>query len=123
MIKDGSMVQALDEGYIIPRVDILKSYIEQDLEAKVLIQQKEVSKQKTPEKKRLEDESWEEVLKQVKELTQKIKNLRQAQPQQRNEGKESVKQVFNQLKTLSKAAKTSRNNLNNNQEQRCPQNN
>ncbi|MBW0510713.1 hypothetical protein O181_050428 [Austropuccinia psidii MF-1] len=40
MIKDRAMVQALDGGYIIPILDILKLYIEQDLEAKVLIQQK-----------------------------------------------------------------------------------
>ena len=43
------MSQALDGGYIIPRLDILKLYIEQDLEAKVLIQQKEFSKPKPPE--------------------------------------------------------------------------
>ncbi|MBW0474279.1 hypothetical protein O181_013994 [Austropuccinia psidii MF-1] len=70
MIKDRAMVQGLDGGYIIPRLDILKLYIEHDLEAKVLIQQKELSKPKPPEKKtRFEDESWEKVLKQVKELT------------------------------------------------------
>ncbi|MBW0466716.1 hypothetical protein O181_006431 [Austropuccinia psidii MF-1] len=38
MIKDRAMVQALEGGYIMPRLDILKLYIEQDLEAKVLIQ-------------------------------------------------------------------------------------
>ncbi|MBW0549216.1 hypothetical protein O181_088931 [Austropuccinia psidii MF-1] len=63
MIKDRAMVQALDGGYIILRLDILKLYIEQDLKAKVLIQQKEFSKPKAPEKKtRFEDESWHEVL-------------------------------------------------------------
>ncbi|MBW0560014.1 hypothetical protein O181_099729 [Austropuccinia psidii MF-1] len=43
MIKDKAMVQALDGGYIIPRLEILRLYIAQDLEAKVLIQQKEFS--------------------------------------------------------------------------------
>ncbi|MBW0522768.1 hypothetical protein O181_062483 [Austropuccinia psidii MF-1] len=88
MVQDRAMVQALDGGYIIPRLDILKLYIEQDLEDKVLIQQKEFYKAKLPEKKtRFEDESWEEVLKQLKELTQKIKNPPQPEPQPRNEGK------------------------------------
>ncbi|MBW0511059.1 hypothetical protein O181_050774 [Austropuccinia psidii MF-1] len=72
MIKDKAMVQALDGGYIIPRLEILKLYIEQDLEAKFLIQQKECSQAKSQEKKaRLEEEIWEEVLKQMKDLTQK----------------------------------------------------
>ncbi|MBW0559991.1 hypothetical protein O181_099706 [Austropuccinia psidii MF-1] len=124
MIKDRAMVQALDGGYIIPRLDILKLYIEQDLEAKVLIQQKEFSKPKPPEKKaRFEDESWDEALKQVKELTQKIKNPPQPEPKPRNEGKESVKEVSNQLKALSEAVNPPRRNWNNYQEQRLPQNN
>ncbi|MBW0570213.1 hypothetical protein O181_109928 [Austropuccinia psidii MF-1] len=93
------MVQALDGGYIIPRLDILKLHIEHDLEAK------------------------DEVLKQVKELTQKIKNPQQPEPQPRNEGKESVKEVLNQLKTLSEAVNPPRRNWNNNQEQIFPQNN
>ncbi|MBW0485923.1 hypothetical protein O181_025638 [Austropuccinia psidii MF-1] len=46
MIKDKEMEQALDGGYIIPRLEILKLYIKQDLEARVLIQQKEFSKAK-----------------------------------------------------------------------------
>ncbi|MBW0522843.1 hypothetical protein O181_062558 [Austropuccinia psidii MF-1] len=124
MIKDRAMVKALDGGYIIPRLDILKLYIEQDLEAKFLIQQKEFSKPKPPEKKtRFEDESWDEVLKQVKELTQKIKNPPQPEPQPRNKGKESVKKALNQLRTLSEAVNPPRRNWHNNQEQRFPQNN
>ncbi|MBW0592954.1 hypothetical protein O181_132669 [Austropuccinia psidii MF-1] len=97
------MVQALDGGYIIPRLDILKLYIEQDLEAKVLIQQKEFSKPKPPEKKtRFEDESWDEVLKQVKELTQKIKNPPQPEPQPRNEGKESAQNPIRSCQSTKK---------------------
>ncbi|MBW0534467.1 hypothetical protein O181_074182 [Austropuccinia psidii MF-1] len=112
MIRDRAMAQALDGGYIIPRLDILKLYIEQYLEAKVLIQQNEFSKPKPAEKKtRFEHKSWDEVLKQVKELTQKIKNPPQPEPQPRNEGKESVKEVLNQLKTLSEAPYRPRNPL------------
>ncbi|MBW0543233.1 hypothetical protein O181_082948 [Austropuccinia psidii MF-1] len=103
MIKDRAMVQALAGGYSIPRLDILRLYIEQDLEAK--------------------DESWDEVLKKVKEITQKIKNPPKPEPQPRNEGKESVKEVLSQLKTLSEAVNPPRRNWNNNQEQRFPQNN
>ncbi|MBW0588976.1 hypothetical protein O181_128691 [Austropuccinia psidii MF-1] len=114
MIKDRAMVQALDRGYIIPRLEILKLYIEQNLEAKVLIQQKEFSKPKPPEKKiRFEDESWDEALKQVKELTHKIKNPPQPEPQPRNEGKQSIKEVLNKLKTLSEAVNPQRRNWNN----------
>ncbi|MBW0576605.1 hypothetical protein O181_116320 [Austropuccinia psidii MF-1] len=124
MIKDRAMVQSLDGACIIPRLDVLILYIEQDLEAKVLIQQKEFSKPKPAETKtRFEDESCDEALKQVKELTHKIKNPPQPEPQPRNEGKESVKEVLNQLKTLSEAVNPSRRNWKNNQEQRFPQNN
>ncbi|MBW0523100.1 hypothetical protein O181_062815 [Austropuccinia psidii MF-1] len=122
MIKDRAMVQALDGGYIIPRLEILELYIEQDLEAKVLIQPKEISKPKPPEKEtRFEDEFWDEFSKQVKELTHKLKNSPQPEPQPRNEGKESVKEVSNQLKTLLAAVNPPRSNWNNNQEQRLPQ--
>ncbi|MBW0536668.1 hypothetical protein O181_076383 [Austropuccinia psidii MF-1] len=63
MKKVKAMVQALDGGYIIPRLEILKLHIEQDLEAKVLIQQKESSQPRSQEKKAsFEEESWEEVL-------------------------------------------------------------
>ncbi|MBW0581524.1 hypothetical protein O181_121239 [Austropuccinia psidii MF-1] len=88
MIKDRAMLQALDGGYIIPGLEILKLYIEQDLKAKGLIQKKEFSKPKPPEKKTIfEDEIWDEVLKQVKELTHKLKNPPQPEPQPINEGK------------------------------------
>ncbi|MBW0472251.1 hypothetical protein O181_011966 [Austropuccinia psidii MF-1] len=76
IIKYKAMVQALADSYIIPRLEILKLYIEQDLEAKVLIKQKKFSQKKSQEKKaRFEEESWEEVLKQMKDLTQKFKLL------------------------------------------------
>ncbi|MBW0564300.1 hypothetical protein O181_104015, partial [Austropuccinia psidii MF-1] len=123
-IKDRAMVQALDGGYIIPRLEILKLYIEQELEAKVVLQQKEFSKPKPREKKtRFEHESWADVLKQVKELTHKLQNSPQPEPQPINEGKESVKEVLNKLKTLSEAVNPPKRNCKNNQEQILPQNN
>ncbi|MBW0489418.1 hypothetical protein O181_029133 [Austropuccinia psidii MF-1] len=51
MIKDKAMVQALDGVYIIPRLEIFKLYIERDLEAKLLIKQKEFSQEKSKQKK------------------------------------------------------------------------
>ncbi|MBW0502240.1 hypothetical protein O181_041955 [Austropuccinia psidii MF-1] len=47
IIKDKAILKALDGGHIIPRLGILKLYIEPDLEAKVLIQQKEFSQAKS----------------------------------------------------------------------------
>ncbi|MBW0521724.1 hypothetical protein O181_061439 [Austropuccinia psidii MF-1] len=89
MNKDKAMVQALDGGYIIPRLEILKLHIEQDLEAKVLIQQKEFSQPRLQEKKAsFEEESWEEVLKQMK-------NPQPQENQAKYTGNESVKEVLN----------------------------
>ncbi|MBW0484653.1 hypothetical protein O181_024368 [Austropuccinia psidii MF-1] len=98
MIKDKAMVQALDGGYIVPRLEILKLYTKQYLEAKGLIQQKEFSKETSQEKKASsEDKSWEEVLKKMKDLTQIIRNPQKQEHQSKDTGKESVKEVLNQL--------------------------
>ncbi|MBW0568354.1 hypothetical protein O181_108069 [Austropuccinia psidii MF-1] len=107
MIEYKAMVQAFDGGYIIPRLEILRLYIEQDLEAKVLIQQKGFSQPKSQEKKaRFEEEIWEEVLKQMKDLTQKIQNPQLQGNQSKDTGKKSVKEVFNQLKHLSEVVES-----------------
>ncbi|MBW0565552.1 hypothetical protein O181_105267 [Austropuccinia psidii MF-1] len=96
MIKDKAMVQALDGGYIIPILEILKLYIELDLEAKVLIQQQVFSQPKSQEKKaRFEEESWEEVLKQMKDLIKTIKNSPPQENQSKDTGNEAVKEVLN----------------------------
>ncbi|MBW0538167.1 hypothetical protein O181_077882 [Austropuccinia psidii MF-1] len=104
MIKDKAMVQALDGGYIIPRLELLKVYIEQDLEDKVLIQQKEFSQPNSQEKKaRFEEEIWEEVLKQMKDITKKVKNPQPQENQSKDTGNESVKKVLNQHENLLEA--------------------
>ncbi|MBW0572807.1 hypothetical protein O181_112522 [Austropuccinia psidii MF-1] len=91
MIKDKALVQAFHGGYIIPRLEILKLYIEQDLEAKVLIQQKEFSQPTSQEKKaRFEEESWEEVLKKMKDLTKTFKNTQPQENQSKDTGNESA---------------------------------
>ncbi|MBW0528445.1 hypothetical protein O181_068160 [Austropuccinia psidii MF-1] len=124
MIKDKSMVQALNGGYIIPRLEILKLYIEQDLEAKVLVQQKGFSQEKSQEKKaKFEEESWEEVLKQMKDLTQKIQNSQPQAHKSKDTGKESVKELLKQLKHLSEVVEsTIKTQERNNQDQKVTQN-
>ncbi|MBW0527731.1 hypothetical protein O181_067446 [Austropuccinia psidii MF-1] len=118
------MVQALDGGYIISRLEILSLYIEQDLEAKVLIQQKEFSQPNSQEKKaRFEAESWEEVLKQMKDITQKIQNPQLQGHQSKDTGKKSVKEVLNQLKHLSEVVESpNKTQAGNNQDQKVMQN-
>ncbi|MBW0565695.1 hypothetical protein O181_105410 [Austropuccinia psidii MF-1] len=107
MIKDKAMVQALDDGYMIPILEILNLYIEKDLEAKVLIQQQEFPQPKSQEKTaRFEDKSWEEVLKRMKDHTQKAQNLQSQGHQTKDTGTESVKEVLHQLKHLSEVVKS-----------------
>ncbi|MBW0467163.1 hypothetical protein O181_006878 [Austropuccinia psidii MF-1] len=124
MIEDKAMVQALDGGYFIPRLEILKLYIEQDLEAKFLIQQKEFSQENLQEKKaRFEEESLEEVLKKMKDLTQKIQNPQPQEHQSKVTGKELVKEVLNQLKHLSEVFESPKKiQASNNQDQKATQN-
>ncbi|MBW0512010.1 hypothetical protein O181_051725 [Austropuccinia psidii MF-1] len=78
MIKERTMVQARDGGYLLPEMDILRIYIEAELEAAVIIEGKlQLSKSdeiKSKDKIRFEDESWEKVIKQMKDITNKIKN-------------------------------------------------
>ncbi|MBW0567226.1 hypothetical protein O181_106941 [Austropuccinia psidii MF-1] len=108
----------------LKRLEILKLYIEHDFEAKVLIQQKEFSQPKSEEKKaRFEEESWEEVLKQMKDLTQKIQNPQPQEHQSKDTGKESVKEVLNQLKHLPEVVESpNKTQASNNQDQKATQN-
>ncbi|MBW0533538.1 hypothetical protein O181_073253 [Austropuccinia psidii MF-1] len=124
MIKDKAMVQALDDGYIIPRLEILNLYIEQDLAAKVLIQQKEFSQARSQGNKAgFEEEIWEEVLKQMKDLTQKIKNPQPQENQSKDTGNEPLKEVLNQLNLLSEVVESPKKpQQSNKQDQRTIQN-
>ncbi|MBW0540071.1 hypothetical protein O181_079786 [Austropuccinia psidii MF-1] len=124
MIKDKAMVQALDGGYIIRRLEILKLYIEQDLEAKVSVQWKEFSQEKSQEDKaRFEEEIWEEVLNKMKDLTQKIENPQPQENKSKDTGIEPVKEVLNQLKNLSEVVESPKKpQPRNNQDQKAIQN-
>ncbi|MBW0570064.1 hypothetical protein O181_109779 [Austropuccinia psidii MF-1] len=72
------MVQARDGGYILPEMDILRNHIEAELEAAVVIKGKsQLSKSdeiKSKKKTIFEDESWEEVINQMKDIMNKMKN-------------------------------------------------
>ncbi|MBW0584186.1 hypothetical protein O181_123901 [Austropuccinia psidii MF-1] len=110
MIKDEVMVQARDGGYIIPKLKALKEYIEQDLKAKVLIQGKQFSKQefniKPKDKARFEEDTLEEVLQQVKELSKQIHTPSKAQPQRDIfKEKEPLKEVLEKLKGITESYK------------------
>ncbi|MBW0464831.1 hypothetical protein O181_004546 [Austropuccinia psidii MF-1] len=103
------MAQARDGGYILPEMDILRNYIEEELEVEVFIKWKlELSKSdgiKIKNITRFEDESWEEVIKKMKDIERKIKNT-PAQEAHFNEVPKEVNQmkdVLDQLKELSGA--------------------
>ncbi|MBW0469535.1 hypothetical protein O181_009250 [Austropuccinia psidii MF-1] len=96
------MVEFLDGDYIIPRLEILKLYIGQYLESKVLIQQREYKQVKQQENKAsFEEEIWEKFLKKMTDLTQKIQNPQPQEHLSQDTGKQSVEEVFNQLTNLS----------------------
>ncbi|MBW0505355.1 hypothetical protein O181_045070 [Austropuccinia psidii MF-1] len=103
------MDQARDGGYILPEMEILRNYIEEELEAEVAIKEKsQLSKSdeiKSRKKTRFQDESWEDVIKEMKYITKKIKKP-QAQEAHFNEAPKEVnpmKDVLDQLKELSEA--------------------
>ncbi|MBW0469055.1 hypothetical protein O181_008770 [Austropuccinia psidii MF-1] len=123
MVKDKAMVQAFYGGYIIPRLEILKLYIEQDLEAKVSTQQRDFSQENSQERKaRLKEEIWEEVFKQMKDLTQKIQNPQPQEDQLKDTGKESVKEVLNKLKHVSEVVESQKKTQeSNNQDKKSTQ--
>ncbi|MBW0574002.1 hypothetical protein O181_113717 [Austropuccinia psidii MF-1] len=74
-------------------------------------------------KARFEEESLEEVLKQMKDLTQKIQNPQLQGNQFKDMGKESVKEVLNQLKHLAAVVESpNKTQAGNNQDQKVIQN-
>ncbi|MBW0504549.1 hypothetical protein O181_044264 [Austropuccinia psidii MF-1] len=103
------MVQERDGGYILPEIYIIRNHIEAELEEAVVIKGKsQLSKSdeiKNIKKTRFEDESWEECIKQMKDITKKIKNP-PGEDAHINESLKEVnpmKDVLNQLKELSEA--------------------
>ncbi|MBW0576322.1 hypothetical protein O181_116037 [Austropuccinia psidii MF-1] len=90
-------------------MNILRNYIEAELEEEVVIKGKsQLSKSdeiKSKKKTRFEDESWEEDIKQTKDITKKMKNP-PAQEAHVNEAPKELnpmKDVLDQLKEQSEA--------------------
>ncbi|MBW0472540.1 hypothetical protein O181_012255 [Austropuccinia psidii MF-1] len=101
------MVQARDGGYILPEMDILRNYIEAEFGTEVVIEGKsQLSKSKeikSRNKTRFENENWVEGIKQIKDITKKIKNP-PAEEAHFNEAPKEVnprKDVLDKLKKLS----------------------
>ncbi|MBW0563216.1 hypothetical protein O181_102931 [Austropuccinia psidii MF-1] len=101
------MVQARDGGYFLPEMDILRDYIQAELEAAVFIKVKSHLTNsdgiKIKIKTKFEDKSWEEIIKQVKYITKKIRTPPAQQPpvQEAPQKGNSLKDVLDQLKELS----------------------
>ncbi|MBW0498406.1 hypothetical protein O181_038121 [Austropuccinia psidii MF-1] len=117
MIKDNVMVRAEDGGYLIPPMRILKKYIEQELEARILVT-KRLSSQRI---KTVKNESitkknnvkfkeelfpgMQEALKKMKELTKTLKEQQAVVNKEVPREKEVSKHFMEQLDELSKIAK------------------
>ncbi|MBW0570605.1 hypothetical protein O181_110320 [Austropuccinia psidii MF-1] len=117
MIKDNVMVRAEDGGYLIPPMRILKKYIEQELEARILV----TKRLSSPRIKTVKNESitkennvkfkeelfpgMQEALKKMKELTKSLKEQQVVVNKEVPREKEVSKQFMEQLDELSKIAK------------------
>ncbi|MBW0477956.1 hypothetical protein O181_017671 [Austropuccinia psidii MF-1] len=109
MIKERTMVQARNGGYILPERDILRNHIEEELEAEVVLQGKSKFSNsdeiKSKNKKLFEAKIWEEVIQQMKDIKKKIENPK-AQEAYVNEAPKEVNpmtDVLDWLKDLSEA--------------------
>ncbi|MBW0524143.1 hypothetical protein O181_063858 [Austropuccinia psidii MF-1] len=106
MIKDRTMVQTRDGGYILPEMDILRNYVKEELEEVVGIEWKsQLSNSdeiKSRKKTRFEDEIWVEVIKQMKVITKKRKSLPAQEAHVNKAPKEvnPIKDVLEHLKEL-----------------------
>ncbi|MBW0566753.1 hypothetical protein O181_106468 [Austropuccinia psidii MF-1] len=116
MIKENSMVREEDGGYLIPPMRILKKYIEQELEAWILVTKRlsppriadqKYSKNKERRAQLKEDlfPGMQEALKKMKELTKTLKEQKEAVNKEVSSESDDVKQLINQLNELTNVAK------------------
>ncbi|MBW0519802.1 hypothetical protein O181_059517 [Austropuccinia psidii MF-1] len=117
MIQDNVMVRAEDGGYLIPPMRILKKYIEQELEASILV----TKRLSSPRVKAVKNESitkennvklkeelfpgMQEDFKKMKELTKTLKKQKVVVNKEVPREKEVPKHFMEQLDELSKIAK------------------
>ncbi|MBW0526539.1 hypothetical protein O181_066254 [Austropuccinia psidii MF-1] len=117
MIKDNVMVRAEDGGYLIPPMRILKKYIEQELEARILVtkwlsspriktvQNESITKENNVKFKEELFPGMQEALKKMKELTKTLKEQKLVFNKEVTREKEVSKQLMEQLDEVSKSAK------------------
>ncbi|MBW0551091.1 hypothetical protein O181_090806 [Austropuccinia psidii MF-1] len=108
------MIQARDGGYIVPEIEVLKSYIEQEVEAVVLSRDRVEDKMsqdefnhtylnKAQEKKvKFEFETMENALSQLKDLNKKNKEQQRPKIQYQEEKKE-FKDFIQKIKEFTEA--------------------
>ncbi|MBW0527176.1 hypothetical protein O181_066891 [Austropuccinia psidii MF-1] len=111
MIKENFMVREEDGGYLIPPMRILKKYIEQESEARLLVT-KGLSPSRIAEKIELKNKErrfqfkeevfpgMQEDLKKMKELTKALKEQKEVVRDGTPAENEDVKQVMDQLNEL-----------------------
>ncbi|MBW0521328.1 hypothetical protein O181_061043 [Austropuccinia psidii MF-1] len=112
MKRDKVMIQARDGGYIVPEMKLLKSYIEQELETGIISRDRaeyttshsELNHphiDRTQAKKvQFEDDTMENVLNQLKDLNNKIKEQQRPRIYDQGEKKE-IKDFIKQIKELT----------------------
>ncbi|MBW0491879.1 hypothetical protein O181_031594, partial [Austropuccinia psidii MF-1] len=117
MIKDNVIVRAEDGGYLIPHMRILKKYIEQELEARILVTKglsspriktvktESITKENNVEFKEELFPGTQEALKKMKELTKTLKEQQVVVNNKVPREKEVSKQFMEQLDEQSKIAK------------------
>ncbi|MBW0567152.1 hypothetical protein O181_106867 [Austropuccinia psidii MF-1] len=87
VIKENVMVRAEDGGYLIPPIKILKKYIEQELEGRILVTKRlsppRISEQKESKNKERRVPFKEEVFPGMQEALKKMKELTKTLKEQR----------------------------------------
>ncbi|MBW0523146.1 hypothetical protein O181_062861 [Austropuccinia psidii MF-1] len=118
------MVRAEDGGYLTPPMRILKKYIEQELEAKILVTKAlsppRISEQKESKNKEISVQFKEEIfpgiqeaLKKMKELTKILKEQREVVKDEAPSKNEDVKKLMDQLNELTNVATPAKKIINN----------
>ncbi|MBW0502788.1 hypothetical protein O181_042503 [Austropuccinia psidii MF-1] len=126
MIKEYVMVREEDGGYLIPPMKFLKKYIEQELEARVLVtkrlsppgiaeQNKSKNKERRVQFKEAVFPGMQEALKKMKEPTQILKEQKEVVKDEAPAENEDVKQFMDQLNELTNVVRPQKLIINNSQ--------
>ncbi|MBW0539002.1 hypothetical protein O181_078717 [Austropuccinia psidii MF-1] len=115
MIKENFVFREEDGGYLIPPMRLLKKYIEQELEARILVTKRlsppRIADQKDSKNKERRAQFQEglftgmqEALKKMKALTKPLKEQKEAVNKEVSSENDDVKQLINQLNELTNVA-------------------